>query len=88
MGPLRNGSSEEDATLCQIAKTGDGKKRYRGVFVLGNEILIRRTMAVSRRQAKSNLINRILQEKGLKKGKWIHKLYDGHIDNHTIEREE
>lgn len=74
-----------DATSNQNQKIGEKNKvLYRGVFNLGNEVIIRRTQAVSEKKAKANLLNRIIKEKGLAKGSWIYRLFDGTKDNYSI----
>ena len=60
---------------------------YKGIFNLNREIIIRRTYAKSEKQARCFLLNRIIKEKGLAKGGWIYKLFDGSLDNFKIEKE-
>ena len=75
-----------------LDRTGTGlkppKELYKGMFNLGSEIIIRRTYAKSEKQAKCFMLNRIIKEKGLVKGGWVYKLFDGTKDNYSVKKED
>ncbi len=65
--------------------TGKAKRLYRGIFVLGNQTLIRRTKAYSKEQAKTFMIQQIAKKMKVSNVACLMKVFDGHLDNFTIE---
>ena len=79
------GNSEADATSNR--KGTGSKKRYRGVFNLGGQVIVRRTCAYSEEQAKNFMIRRIAAEKRLSGTGGLFSVFNGTKDNYVIEPE-
>jgi len=76
---------QQDAN-SELKATGKKAKRlYEGIFVVGSRVIIKRTKAYSKKQAKIFMIQQLAKELKVSNAACLMRVFDGHIDNYVIE---